>query len=76
MSEQEQQYYRNLLDAGCSPKTADGYIALFHDGKNTELLRGLAVHRRRLLEKLHADQKQIDCFDYLIFQIQKNTGRI
>ena len=51
-------------------------MALFFDGKNTELLRELAVYRRQLLEKLHIDQKQIDCLDYLIFQIQKMIGQI
>lgn len=76
MSEQEKQYYRNLLDAGCPAKLADEYMALFFDGKNTELLRELAVYRRQLLEKLHIDQKQIDCLDYLIFQIQKMIGQI
>lgn len=29
MSEQEKQYYRNLLDAGCPAKRADEYMALF-----------------------------------------------
>lgn len=33
MSEQEKQYYRNLLDAGCPAKRADEYMALFFDGK-------------------------------------------
>lgn len=71
MSEQEQQYYRNLLDAGCAPGSAEEYLALLQSGKNTELLRMLAAYRRQLLERLHADQRQIDCLDYFIFQITK-----
>lgn len=71
MSEQEQQYYRNLLDAGCTPRSAEAYLALLQEGKNAELLRGLSAHRRRLLERLHADQRQIDCLDYFVFQITK-----
>lgn len=73
MLEQEQQYYSNLLDAGCDPKSAVEYIALIKNGRNAEFLRKLTDHRRDLLERLHTDQKQIDCLDYLIFQI-KNTG--
>ena len=32
----------------------------------------LAKHRRFLLDCYHADQKKIDCLDYLIYKMNQN----
>ncbi len=32
----------------------------------------LAKHRRFLLDRYHADQKKIDCLDYLIYKMNQN----
>ena len=71
MSEQEQQYYRNLLDAGCSDKKAQECIRYLQTGKNDALLKKLAEHRNTLLDNLHTSQSQIDCLDYFVYQIRK-----
>ena len=31
----------------------------------------LTVHRKKLLEGIHAEQKKLDCLDYLIFKMRK-----
>ena len=37
----------------------------------------LKQHRKILLERLHTDQQQIDCLDFLLYRIKKeNSGGI
>ena len=71
MTEQEQAYFRNLTDAGCTEQAAAQSLFLLKKGKKAEVLRLLAEHRSKLLDRLHDDQRQIDCLDYFIYQIQK-----
>ena len=61
----------NLKDAGCSQEVIDSFIDGYQDKSPQELIDILRCHRCGLLEKLHHDQKQIDCLDYLIFNIKK-----
>ena len=63
----------NLRDAGCAEATIQKFMALFHAGKMADGLKCLAAHRRFLLEDLHASQKRIDCLDYLVYVIKKQT---
>ena len=60
---------QNLKDAGCSQKTIDCCLACLDTGQKKELLTRLENHRKGLLDKVHKGQKQIDCLDYLVFQI-------
>lgn len=64
---------QNLMDAGCDAETIDGYLDCGACGRDQiKLLRN---HRRCLLDKLHQGQKQIDCLDYLIYQIEKERRK-
>lgn len=65
---------RNLKDAGCGPLPTARILALRENGNQREILRILACHRRRLLEKVHAAQKELDCLDYLVFNLQQNNA--
>lgn len=60
---------QNLKDAGCSQETIDCCLACLEAGQKEELLKRLEKHRKGLLEQVHKGQKQIDCLDYLVFQI-------
>ena len=62
---------QNLIDAGCDQELAGRCIALAQEKKNGELLLILSHHRRTLLDTLHRSEKQIDCLDYLIYQINR-----
>lgn len=62
---------QNLKDAGCSHETIDCCLACLDTGQKKELLKRLEKHRKGLLGKVHRGQKQIDCLDYLVFQIGK-----
>lgn len=65
---------QNLKDAGCSVQTVDQFLMLEAEGKAAEQLQLLALHRRRLLTRVHREEKRIDCLDYLVYQIQKKRS--
>ena len=65
MSEELRQ---NLLDAGCDGAQIEAFEHLAGSGDRLDLLE---AHRKDLLEKLHQSQRQIDCLDYLLYQLRK-----
>lgn len=60
---------QNMKDAGCSQDTIAGCLSCLDIGKRAELLKRLENHREGLLQKVHEREKQIDCLDYLVYQI-------
>ena len=62
---------QNLKDAGCTDEMAEKFMTLQNSHDKEQQLQLLSRHRKHLLEKLHREEKQIDCLDYLIYQIQK-----
>ena len=62
---------QNLEDAGCAPDTIECCITCMEQGKKTELLKHLDAHRAGLLNRVHEEQRQIDCLDYLVYQIRR-----
>lgn len=72
MSEQEQAYYQNLIDAGCTEQAANEMLALLRSGKKGKMCKLLSEYRCELLSRLHADQRQLDCLDFFLYQIRKN----
>lgn len=63
----------NLRDAGCDAETAAQFMALEETGALPEQLRLLSAHRRQLLDRLHQEERQIDCLDYLVYHLQKRS---
>ena len=59
---------QNLKDAGCPDEMIEEFQKSEDEEKRIRLLSG---HRKNLLEKLHQDEKRIDCLDYLLYQMQK-----
>ena len=64
---------QNLLDAGCGEELIRRFCALAAAGRRRECLALLAGHRRHLLERCHAEQRRIDCLDYLVYQIEQES---
>lgn len=62
---------QNLKDAGCSQDTIECCLTFLDIGKRAELLKRLEEHRKGLLRKVHEGEKQIDCLDYLVYQIDR-----
>ncbi len=67
----EQRTVQNLRDAGCDEKTIQDFILAVKQGDERERQRILEKHREGLLHTLNAAKKQIDCLDYLAYQMEK-----
>lgn len=64
---------QNLIDAGCDNSLTDEIIKLLNEDKTNEVLSILAKHRRSVLNNCHAEQKKIDCLDYLVYRLKKEN---
>ncbi|TCK89094.1 hypothetical protein EDC19_2508 [Natranaerovirga hydrolytica] len=63
---------QNLKDAGCAADFIQGFIKHYQQGETPEALRhDLSKQRRLILDKVHESQRQLDCLDYLIYQLKK-----
>lgn len=69
---QEQAVVANLADAGCDNEQIEQFMDFLKSSRKEAGLSLLAKHRRFLLDCYHAEQKKIDCLDYLIYQINQN----
>ena len=67
---------QNLKDAGCTDEMVEKFMALQECGGREQQLRLLSGHRKHLLEKLHRDERRIDCLDYLIYQMEKKKMKM
>ena len=63
----------NLRDAGCGARTVERFLALEEAGAREEQFLLLSSRRRRILERIHRAERQIDCLDYLVHQMRKET---
>ena len=62
---------QNLRAAGCSEDTILSFIDSYQAGRQKESLRILEAHRRTLLDVVHAEERKIDCLDYLTYEMRK-----
>lgn len=69
----EEVIIENLQDAGCNKETISAFVEKLEKGEIKAGICTLEAHRRVLLDDLHKNQKQIDCLDYLVYQIQKHA---
>lgn len=64
---------QNLIDAGCGAEAVQTCMALAQEKKTADLMRVLSRHRRMLLDSLHQSEQRIDCLDYLVYTLKKQT---
>lgn len=64
---------QNLLDAGCDPETIQRCVLLIQLGETAKLAAILANHRQVLLDAVHQNEERIDCLDYLLYQLKKQS---
>ena len=69
--ENTQAVIQNLKDAGCDDETVTCFLNMTERRKWQGQLKLLEKQRRSLLEQVHKNEKQIDCLDYLVFQMKK-----
>ena len=63
--------YQNLIDAGCGEDMAKYCLSFAQNGEWNRLRNELAKHKTALLATLHESEKQIDCLDYLVYEINR-----
>lgn len=66
-----QSVIQNLEDAGCDSETIEEFISLDAEGKAKEQLNLLARQRQQLLDRVHKEERRIDCLDYLTYQLNR-----
>ena len=71
MEKKKEAIIQNLKDAGCDSDTITCFMNYFEAKELKKEQQVLSKHRRTLLDALHICQKQIDCLDYLSWQIEK-----
>lgn len=64
---------QNLEDAGCDKDTVAQFMELGKNEKKQGQVKLLEKHRRMLLDQVHKREKQIDCLDYLLYQIKREN---
>lgn len=64
---------QNLRDAGCDAQTIQECISLVDEKKEKQLLRLLAHQKKTLLDTVHKNQEQIDCLDFLVYQVKNGN---
>ena len=62
----------NLRDAGCDEALIDELRAL---SSSCARLCRLKAYRRDLLNGIHAEQRKLECLDYLIYQLRREAQR-
>lgn len=67
---------QNLKDAGCDNEMVERFMELGEKGNTGEQMDLLARHRRLLLDRVHTEEKRIDCLDYLVYQMQKKKSAV
>lgn len=67
----EKDVIQNLADAGSDADLIEKFMAYYRQGDEKMELHILEKHRSCILDNLHKAQKEIDCLDYLVYQIRK-----
>ncbi len=63
--------FQNLTDAGCDVKTAESCTELILAGKYEQALALIKPQKKRLLDEIRKNQKQVDSLDFLVYKIEK-----
>lgn len=64
---------QNLKDAGCGPEQIQQFFMLRDAGDVNGQMKLLRLQRESLLDEVHMGQKRIDCLDYLVYQMGKES---
>ena len=60
----------NLKDAGCTNESIAAFLHYRQTNEQAKQMELLKKHRYILLDKIHEDQKAIDCLDYLLYKLK------
>lgn len=65
----ENELVKSFSDAGCSESSIKE--ALKNINNNERLINILITERKKRLEKVHGDEKMLQCIDYLLFKLKE-----
>jgi hypothetical protein len=71
MSRTREEIYQNLLDAGYTKATADRFMTYVNSGDLESQRHNLAMKRTKILEKLHQENRHLECLDYLLYELEE-----
>jgi hypothetical protein len=71
MSRTPDEIYQNLLDAGYTKAGADHFMTYVNSGDLASQQRDLAVKRTKILDKLHQENRHLQCLDYLLYELEE-----
>lgn len=60
-----------LIDAGCDEAKISYFLSLYEKNEFKKQIKFLSEHRKKLLDKVHQENKCIDCLDYLVNSLKK-----
>ncbi|WP_052431013.1 hypothetical protein [Robinsoniella peoriensis] len=69
--DKEEQLFQNLKDAGCSEEEIQNCMLDKEKGRISDLRTFLMKHKNCMIQEIHSKQKEVDCVDYLLYQIEK-----
>ncbi len=58
---------------GCDENETAEILKCHENGNIKGMIQLLRKRRQSILNKIHAEEKQISCLDYLVFQIEKDS---
>ncbi len=64
---------QNLKDAGCGSQTIEKVCRLYRNGQVQDAIKTLRKHRYSLMDSLHESQGKVDCLDFLVRRMEKET---
>jgi DNA-binding transcriptional MerR regulator len=70
MESEEVKLITNLKDAGCTDETIAAFLQYRQTNEQAKQKNLLKKHRSILLDRIHEDQKAIDCLDYLLYKLK------
>ena len=61
---------QNLMDADCSQEIIEQFMKNIEEDNENQALKILEKHRKTLLDRVHKDEKYINCLDYLLYSLK------
>ena len=64
-------FQQNLVDAGCDHRVVACCMESFRKSNKPEIEQLLRQQRKKLLGEIPVGQRQLDCLDYLLYQLDR-----
>ena len=69
---QQQEIIENMKAAGCPESDIQSFVHCYESGELKKGMKIISNCRKDILDRIHEEQRKIDCLDYLEYQIKKD----